>query len=93
MRSATGVHRRNPHKPGAAQLRRALGADVTLSELEDAFLALLERNNARRRRSRHVAFTYGDVVETGDATVAELRQLLSRARSSPTRLDPRAYST
>src|SRR4051794_18198072 len=32
---------RNPHKPGAAKLRRALGADVTLSALEDGFLALL----------------------------------------------------
>ncbi|MEA2142834.1 MAG: hypothetical protein QOI64_1264 [Solirubrobacteraceae bacterium] len=128
---------RNPGKKGAAKLRRALGADVTLSELEDAFLALLsrhglplprtnidrhgdkvdcywpeydltvelvsyrfhatragfERDTARRRRSQHVAFTYGDVVEAGDATIAELRQLLSRARSSPTRLDPRAYST
>ena len=49
-----------------------------------------ERNTARRRRSQHVAFTYGDVVETGDATIAELRQLFARARSSPTRLDPRA---
>ena len=115
---------RNPHKPGAAKLRRALGADVTLSELEDAFLALLkdhglplprtnidrhgdkvdcyweehdltvelhsyrfhvtrsafERDTARRRRSRHIAFTYGDVVETGAATVAELRVLLWPAR-------------
>ena len=32
---------RNPGKPGAAKLRRALGCDVTLSALEDAFLALL----------------------------------------------------
>lgn len=32
---------RNPRKPGATQLRRALGSDVTLSDLEDAFLELL----------------------------------------------------
>lgn len=125
---------RNPHKPGAAKLRRALGSDVTLSELEDAFLALLkqhglplprtntqrhgdkvdcywprydltvelhsyrfhasrrafEQDVARRRRSHHIAFTYGEIVENGAATIAELRQLLSRARSSPTWLEPRA---
>ena len=125
---------RNPNKPGIAKLRRALGSDITLSDLEDAFLALLrqhgvplprtnidrhgdkvdchwpqclltiellsyrfhatrdgfERDVARRRRSRHVAFTWGDVLERPAPTVAELRQLLSRARSSPTRLDPRA---
>ena len=125
---------RNPNKPGIAKLRRALGADVTLSDLEDAFLILLERHGlprprtnidrdgdkvdchwpehgltvellsyrfhatrdgfekdvARRRRSGHVAFTWGDVVERPAATAAELRQLLSRARSSPTRLEPRA---
>lgn len=125
---------RNPGKKAAAKLRRALGSDVTLSDLEDAFLALLkryglplprtnidhrghkidchwpehdlivellsyrfhatrsafERDARRRRRTHHVAFTYGDVVECGAATITELRQLLSRARSSPTRLDPRA---
>ena len=128
---------RNPRKPGIAKLRRALGSDVTLSDLEDAFLILLrqhglplprtnidrhgdkvdchwpqhgltvellsyrfhatrdgfEKDVARRRRSQHVAFTWGDVVERPAATAAELRQLLSRARSSPTRLEPRAYST
>ena len=125
---------RNPNKPGVAKLRRALGADITLSDLEDAFLILLEQHGlprprtnidlagdrvdchwpqhgltvelvsyrfhatrdgfekdvARRRRSRHVAFAWGDVVERPAATAAELRQLLSRARSSPTRLEPRA---
>ncbi len=119
---------RNPNKPGIAKLRRALGADVTLSDLEDAFLALLrqhdlplprtnidrhgdkvdchwprhdvtvellsyrfhasrqafERDVARRRRSQHVAYSWGDVVERGAATAAELRQ-----RLSPTRLAPR----
>jgi len=32
---------RNPRKPGARRLRLALGSDVTLSELEHGFLALL----------------------------------------------------
>ena len=98
---------RNPTKPGAAKLRAALGADVTLSRLEDGFLALLrehgipqprtnidvrgdkvdchwpergltvellsyrfhasrqafEADVARRRRSSHIAFTWGDVFE------------------------------
>ncbi|HWI08102.1 MAG TPA: hypothetical protein VNT54_11365 [Solirubrobacteraceae bacterium] len=111
---------RNPHKPGAARLRRALGSDVTLSFLEDAFLALLadhdlplprtnidhagdtvdchwphlgvtvellgyrfhasrqafEEDVARRRRSGHVAYTYGDVTERGAVAAAELRALL-----------------
>jgi hypothetical protein len=31
--------RRNPHRPGAAKLWLALGGDVTLSKLEDGFLA------------------------------------------------------
>ena len=113
---------RNPHKPGIAKLRRALGSDITLSELEDNFLVLLRRHQlplprtnidrhgdkvdchwpqhgltiellsyrfhasrrafeqdvARRRRSQHVAFTYGDVVERGAATAAEVRQLLAQ---------------
>lgn len=109
---------RNPHKPGANTLRRALGTDITLSFLEDAFLALLtahdlplprtninleehkvdchwpqldlllgyryhatrqafETDIARQRRTRHLAFTYGDVVERPVATVAELRPLLT----------------
>lgn len=112
---------RSARKPGLAKLRSALGADVTLSELESAFVALLARNGlplprtnidhhgdkvdchwpergltvelvsyryhgtrrafeqdvARRRRSRHLAFSYGDVTERGRSTTAELRPLLS----------------
>lgn len=112
---------RDPRKPGVAKLRHALGADVTLSALEDGFLALLEahglplprtnidhrgdvvdcqwpehgltvelmsyryhatrrafeRDLARRRRSGHLAFSYGDVVERGLSTLAEMRPLLS----------------
>ncbi len=110
---------RNPTKPGAALLRRAAVADITLSELEQGFLALVRRHRlplprtnilhgedkvdcqwpdlglivellsyrfhasraafeqdvARRRRSNHVAFTWGDVFERGSQTVAELRRL------------------
>lgn len=117
---------RNPTKPGAAKLRRALGADVTLSELEAAFVDLVKRHDlplprtnidvrgdkvdchwpqygltielhsyrfhasreafekdiVRRRRSRHVAFSYGDVVDRADATVAELRELLGEAAAA-----------
>lgn len=107
---------RNPHKPGAAKLRRAQTADVTLSDLESRFVALLrahhlpkprtnidlagdkvdchwpdrnltielhsyryhatrhafEQDLARRRRSNHLAFSYGDVVERAAQTVAEV---------------------
>ena len=113
---------RNPTKPGASALRRALGADVTLSVLEDGFLALLDRHGlerprtnidldgdkvdchwpsngltvellgyrfhasrhafeadiARRRRSTHIAYTYGDVFERGARTAAEIAALLLR---------------
>jgi hypothetical protein len=107
---------RNPTKPGAARLRRAMGSDVTLSELENGFLALLrehglalprtnvdhhgdkvdchwpqlgltvellsfrfhgsraafEADVARRRRSNHLAFSYGDIFERGQQTIGEL---------------------
>lgn len=111
---------RNPTKKGAPKILRALGADVTLSELEDGFLALLDRHDlprprtnidrrgdkvdchwphadatvellsyrfhasrqafeqdvARRRRSSHHAFTWGDVFERGARTAAEVAALL-----------------
>ena len=111
---------RNPHRKGIARLRHALCADVTLSALEDRFVALLRRHGlplprtnvdrdgdkvdchwprhdltvellsyrfhatrhafeadvARRRRSNHLAFTYGDVCDRGGATAAELRRRL-----------------
>ena len=111
---------RNPRKKGIAKLRRALGAEVTLSALESGFLALLvehdlpiprtnivrggdkvdchwpahgltiellsfrfhasryafEADVARRRRSQHIAYTYGDVFERGRETVADLRRRL-----------------
>lgn len=116
---------RHPHKKGAAKLRRALGSDVTLSQLESGFVSLLarhalplprtnvvrrgdrvdchwprhgltvellsygfhasrqafERDVGRRRRSNHVAYTYGDVFERGAATIADLRGRL--AASAP----------
>lgn len=112
---------RNPRRPGTGRLRLALGKDVTLSMLEDGFLALLRDNGlpaartniahagdtvdchwpqlgvtiellsyrfhgsrrafeddvARRRRSNHVAFTYGDVFERGAQTARELVRLLN----------------
>lgn len=113
---------RNPHKPGAAKLRRAYGSDVTLSDLEADFLTLLLGHNlplprtniglhgdkvdchwpeqgvtiellsyryhatrhafetdvARRRRSNHIAYTWGDVYERGTLTAAEVAALLER---------------
>ena len=42
---------RNPAKPGAEKLRRAYGADVTLSELETGFLRLLDRHGLPRPRT------------------------------------------
>jgi hypothetical protein len=123
---------RNAHKPGAARLRRALGADVTLSALEDAFLELLEahrlprpRTNvdhrgdrvdchwprfgltvellsyrfrasrrafeadvARRRRSNHVAYTYGEVFDLGDRTAAEIAALIAGLERRPLTRSP-----
>lgn len=111
---------RYPHKPGIAKLRAALGADVTLSDLETAFLRLLcahelprprtnidragdkvdchwpdldvtiellsfgyhatryawEEDIARRRRSNHIAYTWGDVTERSAQTAVELAALL-----------------
>ena len=113
---------RNPTKKGIAKLRRALGSDVTLSELEEGFLRLLrahglplprtnidrhgdkvdcywpqhnltiellsyryhdtrhafEQDVARRRRSNHIAYTYGDVFERAARTAAEVAALLGR---------------
>jgi hypothetical protein len=118
---------RNPHKPGAAKLKRALGADVLLSELERGFKALLRQNGlplprtnidvagdkvdchwpalnltvelhswryhasrhafetdlARRRRSNHIAYRYGDVFERGGATIADLRPRLATSGGTP----------
>ncbi len=108
--------KRNPTKKGALKLRRALGSDATLSDLEDGFIALLRRYGlplprtnidyagdkvdchweregltvellsyrfhasrkafeddvARRRRSDHLAYTWGDVFERGALTAADL---------------------
>jgi hypothetical protein len=125
---------RNPTKKGATKLRRALGSDVTLSVLEDAFLELLrayglllprtnidhlgdkvdchwpqfgltielvsyrfhgsraafEQDVARRRRSNHLAYTYGDVFERPAQTIADLRARLRRPPASAGRNTQRA---
>jgi hypothetical protein len=114
---------RSPRRHGIRKLRTALGADVVLSEMERAFLALLRQQHlprprtnvdhqgdkvdchwpelgvtvelisfryhatrqgfeadvARRRRSNHVAYTYGDVFERAAATIADLRPRLQRS--------------
>lgn len=114
---------RNPTKKGAPRLRLALGGDVTLSDLEDGFLELLDRHDlprprtnidhagdkvdchwpdrsltvellsyrfhasrrafeddvARRRRSSHIAYSWGDVFERGVQTATELARLLRAA--------------
>jgi hypothetical protein len=115
--------KRNPGRPGVGKLRLALGSDVTLSDLEDAFLELVrahdlpvprtnidhagdkvdchwpqleltvellsyrfhgsrqafEADVARRRRSSHIAFTWGDVFERGPQTARELEAVIRAA--------------
>ena len=117
---------RNPTKKGAAKLRRAQRADVTLSALEDQFLRLLKNHGlplprtnidhtndkvdchwpdhdltiellsyrfhgsrrafeadvARRRRSNHIAYTYGDVFEHPERTAAEIARRLATTPGS-----------
>lgn len=112
---------RNPTKKGVWRLRRAIGSDVVLSDLESGFLKLLERHDlplprtnidhagdkvdchwehngltiellsfrfhgtrrafeedvARRRRSNHLAYSWGDVFERAAQTAAELALLLA----------------
>jgi len=118
---------RNPGKPGAAKLRRALGSDATLSKLEDGFLVLLGRHDlprprtnidhqgdkvdchwpaygltielvsyryhasrqafeqdvARRRRSNHIQFSWGDVHERGAQTARDVQRLLAESGKQP----------
>ena len=40
-----------------------------------------EQDVARRRRSNHIAYTYGDIFERGQQTAAEVAKLL-RATAS-----------
>jgi hypothetical protein len=113
---------RNPHKPGIAKLRHALGSDVVLSPLEARFRRLMREHGlpsprtnidvgadkvdchwpeqgltvelhsyrfhatrhafeddiARRRRSNHVPFSWGDVFDRGPRTAGEIATLLGR---------------
>ncbi len=41
-----------------------------------------ENDITRRRRSNHVPFSYGDVVDRGPATAAELHALLDQAKAA-----------
>ncbi|MEA2154483.1 MAG: hypothetical protein QOE11_623 [Solirubrobacteraceae bacterium] len=52
---------RNPTKKGVSRLRDALGADVTLSELESAFLRLLDEHGLPRPRTN--VDRHGDKVD------------------------------
>lgn len=59
--------------------------DLTVELLSYRFHATrqaFETDVARRRRSDHLAFTYGDVVERADRTIAELTAAIADARSS-----------
>ena len=41
-----------------------------------------ETDNERRRRSHHVPYTYGDIVERGGATAADVSQRLAQAAAA-----------
>ena len=60
-----------------------LGLTVELLSYQfHASRAAFERDVARRRRSDHVAYTYGDVFERPGQTIADLRPRLSSAAAS-----------
>ena len=71
------------HRPPRRQGRLPLAADsLTIELLSYRFHAsrhAFEQDVARRRRSNHVAYTYGDVFERGAATAADVARRLSRA--------------
>jgi hypothetical protein len=95
-----GVHRAQPDEEGARKLRRALGAEVTLSALEDGFLDLLDAHGLPRPRTN--IDRHGDRVDCHwpdrDLTVELLsyryhatrhafeQDVARRRRSSPPRL-------
>jgi hypothetical protein len=57
------------------------GLGLTIELLSYGFHASresFENDITRRRRSNHVAFSYGDVVDRGRTTAVELRELLER---------------
>jgi hypothetical protein len=61
LREVEACIARNPTKPGIAKLRRAIGADATLSDLEDAFLALLREHGLPLPRTN--VDQHGDKVD------------------------------
>ncbi len=61
------------------------GHDLTVELLSYTFHAsrrAFEDDVARRRRSNHLAFTYGDVFERGRQTIAELAPRLAVRRTT-----------
>ena len=72
---------RNPRRHGIGKLRAAMGTDVLLSYRFHATRQAFENDVARRRRSSHIAYTYGDVLERPRATIADLRRRLDQAAS------------
>ena len=58
-----------------------MGSDVTLSALEDGFLArqAFETDVARRRRSQHLAFSYGDAFERASQAAQEIGRAMRAA--------------
>jgi hypothetical protein len=66
---------RNHHKPGIAKLRGALGADVTLSALEDGFLRLLRRHGLALPRTN--IDRHGDKVDCHWPQIGLTVELLS----------------
>jgi hypothetical protein len=76
---------RNPTKKGAAKLRRDKvdcywpQPDLTIELVSYRYHGsrhAFEQDIARRRRSNHVAYTYGDVFERASRTAAEVARLL-----------------
>ena len=74
--AAAAYERRSPRRQGRLPLA---ALDLTVELLSYRFHAsrkAFEADVARRRRSNHIAFTYGDVFERGEQTIAELRRAI-----------------
>ena len=70
--------RRSPRRQGRLPLARSSSLTVELLSYRfHASRRAFEADVARRRRSNHLAFRCGDVVERGARTIAELRRALA----------------